>query len=86
MPPEHCLVFEDSIAGVKAARSAGMSVIAVLGPHANTEDYGEASLILRSLLDFAPDPWNLPTFPKARNLASAVREATEVSPVELNAS
>lgn len=28
-PPESCLVFEDSLAGIKAARNAGMKVIAV---------------------------------------------------------
>ncbi|MEM1426784.1 MAG: HAD-IA family hydrolase, partial [Cyanobacteria bacterium P01_H01_bin.130] len=84
--PENCLVFEDSIAGVNAALSAGMAVVAVLGPHASIEDYCEASLVLRSLVDFDPIPWNLPDFPKARSLAPTVIEASEVSPVELTAS
>lgn len=33
LPPEHCLVFEDSHAGVSAGQAAGMEVIAVLSTH-----------------------------------------------------
>ena len=62
--PTHCLVFEDSLAGVKAARTAGMSVVAVPGPHGDLSEYTDANLVLRSLLDFDPTPWSLPPFSK----------------------
>jgi HAD superfamily hydrolase (TIGR01509 family) len=38
VPPSHCLVFEDSMAGIASARAAGMRVIAVT--HANP--FGES--------------------------------------------
>jgi beta-phosphoglucomutase-like phosphatase (HAD superfamily) len=35
--PKLCLVFEDAVVGVKAARGAGMKVIAVLTTHSREE-------------------------------------------------
>jgi beta-phosphoglucomutase family hydrolase len=35
--PEHCLVFEDAVVGVQAARSAGMRTIGVSTAHTETE-------------------------------------------------
>jgi pseudouridine-5'-monophosphatase len=58
--PEHCLVFEDSPAGVKAARAAGMSVIAVPDPHMEDAAYPTAHQIIRDLNDVDLPSWGLP--------------------------
>ncbi len=59
--PESCLVFEDSPAGVQAAKSANMSVVAVLEDYANPKYYTQADQILHSLEDFDAAQWSLPT-------------------------
>lgn len=49
-PPHHCLVIEDSAAGIEAAKSAGMRVFAFTGgAHAGGENY------LKTLTQLAPD-------------------------------
>ena len=56
VPPEACCVFEDSLAGVRAARAAGMRCIAV-PTHAfgTTEEFARlAHLVLTSLTDLQP--------------------------------
>ena len=58
--PAHCLVFEDSPAGVEAARSAGMFVIAVPDPHMEDGAYPRAHQIIRNLNDLDPAPWGFP--------------------------
>ncbi|MEM9244787.1 MAG: HAD-IA family hydrolase [Cyanobacteria bacterium P01_F01_bin.153] len=60
--PGNCLVFEDSISGMKAAIAAGMVVVAVPSVHSDPTDYDAADLVLRSLEEFDPTPWNLPAF------------------------
>jgi HAD superfamily hydrolase (TIGR01509 family) len=52
---EEAVAFEDSPHGVRAARSAGIFVVAV--PNAVTRDYGleEADLLVESLADLPPD-------------------------------
>jgi pseudouridine-5'-monophosphatase len=61
-PPGNCLVFEDSPAGVAAARAAGMYVIAVPDPHMDDAVYGEAHQIIRNLNDVDLASWGLPLF------------------------
>lgn len=45
--PEHCIVIEDSVAGAKAGRAAGMRVFGYHGdPHSDREGLAEAGAIL----------------------------------------
>jgi HAD superfamily hydrolase (TIGR01509 family) len=60
--PAYCLVFEDSPAGVDAARAAGMFAIAVPDPNMNDEEYRNAHQIIRNLNEFNFDSWGLPPF------------------------
>ncbi|GMG98531.1 hypothetical protein Nepgr_000371 [Nepenthes gracilis] len=59
--PIHCLVIEDSLVGVKAAKAAGMKVVAVPS-ESNDEVAALADSVLHSLLDFRPELWALPPF------------------------
>ena len=58
--PEQCLVFEDSVAGMKAAISAGMSVVVIPDPVFNRELFRDADQVLGSMWEFNPQDWNLP--------------------------
>lgn len=60
--PEQCLVFEDSQAGIEAAKAAGMSAIAVPDPDMDKTLFAKADLILNSLAEFEPELWQLPGF------------------------
>ena len=53
LPPSACLVFEDSRAGVLAAKAAGMRVVALQRPKAPPQDLAEADAILPDLADFS---------------------------------
>ncbi|MGK7890076.1 MAG: HAD-IA family hydrolase [Leptolyngbyaceae cyanobacterium] len=55
--PNQCLVFEDSPAGVLAAKQAGMTVIVVPDPTMDRDLFQFADQILPSLLDFDPAQW-----------------------------
>ncbi|NET52765.1 MAG: HAD-IA family hydrolase, partial [Merismopedia sp. SIO2A8] len=58
--PQECLIFEDSPAGVKAGKQAGMAVVAIPEPTMGREPFHGADQILESLLDFEPTSWGLP--------------------------
>ncbi len=55
--PADCLVFEDAPSGVKAAKAAGMSVIAVPDANMNRKEYGAADAILNSFDEFRIVDW-----------------------------
>lgn len=50
LTPRDCLVIEDSLPGIRAARAAGMKVLAVANTH-TIQDLGEADAITHSLAD-----------------------------------
>jgi pseudouridine-5'-monophosphatase len=58
--PEQCLVFEDSLAGMKAAIAAGMSVVVIPDPVFDRQLFEAANLVLSSMAQFEPQDWNLP--------------------------
>lgn len=60
--PAHCLVFEDAPSGMKAARAAGMGIVAVPDPAMDRSRFAEADLILDSLEAFRPEDFGLPAF------------------------
>jgi HAD superfamily hydrolase (TIGR01509 family) len=62
--PAHCLVFEDSPAGIAAARAAGMYAIAVPDPHMEDSAYSNAHQILRSLNELDPAYWGFAPYSK----------------------
>jgi len=57
VPPRACLVFEDSVVGVQAARRAGMQVIGVVTAH--TEEELRAAGAARVIEDFEGLAWPL---------------------------
>ncbi|MBQ6471422.1 MAG: HAD family phosphatase [Victivallales bacterium] len=48
-PPSRCVVFEDSTAGVQAAKAAGMTCVALCRPQSLPQDLSQADLIVESL-------------------------------------
>ncbi|MEL6440332.1 MAG: HAD-IA family hydrolase [Cyanobacteria bacterium J06621_8] len=58
--PENCLVFEDSLAGMKAAIAAGMSVVVIPDPIFEKKLFSAADQILTSMVEFQPQDWGLP--------------------------
>lgn len=61
--PESCLVFEDSPAGVMAAKRAGMAVVAVT--KCDRTLFQAADDVVDTLLAFQPETWQLPALPSA---------------------
>jgi len=60
--PENVLVFEDALNGVTAAAAAGMQVVAVPDERANLAEFSQATIVLKSLLDFKPEQFGLPGY------------------------
>lgn len=52
LPAEQCVVFEDSTAGVRAAKDAGMRCVALARPGRPAQDLSAASLVLADLGSF----------------------------------
>ena len=53
--PGECIAVEDSPAGVRAAKAAGMVCIAVLTDAVKRDDIKDADVKIDSLLDFTPE-------------------------------
>ncbi|XP_010689896.2 bifunctional riboflavin kinase/FMN phosphatase isoform X1 [Beta vulgaris subsp. vulgaris] len=59
--PCNCLVIEDSLIGVKAAKAAGMKVV-VVPSQSEVDAVALADASLHSLSEFQPELWGLPSF------------------------
>jgi beta-phosphoglucomutase-like phosphatase (HAD superfamily) len=54
--PRDCLVIEDAVLGVKAAKAAGMACLAVTNTHP-AENLRQADRVVASLLDISDSDW-----------------------------
>ena len=61
VPPAGCLVFEDAPSGMQAALAAKMAVVVVPDPNMAVSNYQAAHQVLRSMADFDPEAWLLPS-------------------------
>jgi HAD superfamily hydrolase (TIGR01509 family) len=52
LAPQECLVVEDSANGIRAAKSAGIPVLATSNPYTEREDLSEADIVVTCLGDF----------------------------------
>lgn len=53
--PSECIVLEDTVSGVLAAKNAGMRAIAVPGPDSLEHDFSTADLVYDSLLEISTE-------------------------------
>ncbi|NIA14679.1 MAG: HAD-IA family hydrolase [Nitrospiraceae bacterium] len=58
LPPEACLVFEDSTAGILAAKGAGMQCVALARDGHPAQDVSAADLVLSDLAHFSLDDYH----------------------------
>lgn len=56
VPPSECVVFEDSTAGVRAAKAAGMHCVALSREGSPKQDVSAADVVVADLADFHYDP------------------------------
>ncbi|KAL8116166.1 bifunctional riboflavin kinase/FMN phosphatase-like isoform X2 [Apium graveolens] len=57
-----CLVVEDSLIGVQAAKAARMKVVAIPSLQIEYDQFSVADMVLHSLLELRPELWGLPSF------------------------
>jgi len=55
VPPANCLVFEDSTHGVRAAKAAGMTCVALRRPEQPAQDYRDADFLVGDLRECLRD-------------------------------
>lgn len=55
--PNECIVFEDSVNGIKGAKAAGMIAIAIPGEIHNLNLFNDADEVLNTLNDFKPEKY-----------------------------
>jgi hypothetical protein len=84
--PGSCVVFEDSLAGVNAAKRAGMLCVAVPeefpGPDGDSSEFFAADVVLRSLADLDEGVWaRLQIGPGSRLRATEPHTPPETPPV-----
>ncbi|CAF4888041.1 unnamed protein product [Pieris macdunnoughi] len=60
--PRECLVFEDSAVGVLAAKEAGMQVVMIPDSRLDRDQTRQATLVIKTLLEFKPELFGLPPF------------------------
>ncbi|XP_030750337.1 pseudouridine-5'-phosphatase-like isoform X2 [Sitophilus oryzae] len=65
--PKNCLVFEDSVNGMKAGIAAGMQVVMIPDENVSQEMWKMATLRLDNLNQIHPQLFGLPPFPEASN-------------------
>lgn len=65
--PSHCLVIEDSPAGIEAARAAGMFAVAVPDPNMDDGVYQNAHQIIRNLDELDLTAWGFPPCPESES-------------------